>query len=139
MVYIAELMQKAVPDAKAIFLYRNALDVIDSMCAAFISSGVYLAIRKISLDSLYVFHISTLPKNLPKLMPLMSDTERFPQSCYKHLGAVSPFVLSWISVMLYGLNAYRGGSIHACIRYEDMIIGKTGLVSKLLSAVGLLT
>jgi len=138
MVYIAELLQKAVPDAKAIFLYRNALDVIDSMCAAFISTGMYLAIRKISMDTFYLFYISTLPKNLPKLMPLMNDTERFPQACYKHLGAVCPFVLSWISVMHYGLNAYRGGSIHACIRYEDMILGKTALVSKMLSVVGLL-
>jgi hypothetical protein len=138
MVYIAELIQKAVPDAKAIFLYRNALDVVDSMCAAFISTGMYLFVRKIALDTLYVFHISTLPKNMPKLMPLMNDTERFPQSCYKHLGAVCPFVLSWISVMHYGLNAYRAGSIHACIRYEDMILGKTALVSKMLSAVGLL-
>jgi hypothetical protein len=138
MVYIAELIQKAVPEAKAIFLYRNALDVIDSMCAAFISTGVYLFVRKVALDTFYVFHVSTLPKNLPKLMPLMNDTERFPQSCYKHLGAVCPFVLSWISVMHYGLNAYRGGFIHACIRYEDMIIGKTTLVSKMLSTVGLL-
>lgn len=80
MVYIAELMQKAVPDAKSIFLYRNALDVIDSMCAAFISSGVYLAVRKLAMDVFYVFYVSTLPQNLPKLMPLMNDTERFPQA-----------------------------------------------------------
>jgi len=139
MVYIAELMQKAVPDAKAIFLYRNALDVIDSMCAAFISTGMYLAVRKLSIDTFYLFNVSTLPQNLPKLMPLMNDTERFPRACYKPLGAVVPFVLSWISVMHYGLNAYHAGSIHACIRYEDMILGKTALVSKMLSAVGLLS
>jgi len=137
MVYIAELVQRAVPDAKALFLYRNALDVIDSMCAAFISTGAYLAVRKLGIDTFYVFNVSTLPKNLPKLMPLMNDTERFPQSCYKSLGAVCPFVLSWISVMHYGLNGYRDGSIHACIRYEDLILGKTALVSKMLSLVGL--
>lgn len=138
MVYIAELLQKAVPDAKSIFLYRNALDVIDSMCAAFINTGAYRAIRKIGMDVFYVFYVSTLPKNLPKLMPLMDDTERFPQTCYKQLGAVCPFVLTWISVMHYALSAYRSGAIHACIRYEDMIIGKTALVSKMLSAVGVL-
>jgi len=138
MVYIAELMQKAVPDAKAIFLYRNALDVIDSMCAAFISTGVYLAVRKLSIDTFYLFNVSTLPQNLPKLMPLMNDVERFPRACYKPLGAVVPFVLSWISVMHYGLNAYHAGSIHACIRYEDLILGKTALVSKMLSVLGLL-
>jgi hypothetical protein len=138
MVFISELIQKALPDAKAIFLYRNALDVIDSMCAAFISSGLYLFIRKWSMDTFYIYSVSTLPKNFPKLMPMMNDIDRFPQSCYKPLGSVGPFVITWISVMHYALNASRDGSIHACIRYEDMILGKTALVSKMLSAVGLL-
>jgi hypothetical protein len=138
MVYIAELMRKAVPDAKAIFLYRNAFDVVDSMCAAFINTGVYRMIRKLGVDVFYVYHVSTLPQHLPKLMPLMHDTERFPQSCYKNLGAVSPFIMSWISAMHYALAGQRAGSIQVCIRYEDMIIGKTALVSKMLAAVGLL-
>jgi len=46
--------------------------------------------------------------------------------------------MSWISVMHYALAAQRAGYIQACIRYEDMIIGKTALVAKLLSAVGFL-
>jgi len=138
LVYIAELIRKAVPDAKAIFLYRNALDVIDSMCAAFINTGMYLAIRKMALDTFYLFFISTLPQNLPKLMPLMNDTDRFPQTCYRGLGAVCPFVLTWVSVMHYGLQSFHTGAIHGCIRYEDMILGKTALVSKMLSVVGLL-
>jgi len=136
MVYIAELMQKAVPDAKAIFLYRNALDVVDSMAAAFINTGAYHAIRRIGLDTLYVYNVSTLPQHMPKLVPLMNDMERFPQSVYKNLGAVSPFIMTWISVMHYALAAQRAGYIQACIRYEDMIIGKTALVAKLLAAVG---
>jgi hypothetical protein len=138
MVFIADLVQKALPDAKAIFLYRNALDVIDSMCAAFISTGMYLAIRKVGLDAFYIWKVSTLPQNLPKIMPLIDDTERFPRACYMQLGAVCPFVFSWISVMHYGLSGFQAGAIHACIRYEDMILGKTALVSKLLSVVGLL-
>jgi len=138
MVFITELMHKAVPDAKAIFLYRNALDVIDSMCAAFISTGLYLAVRKLSIDTFYLFKVSTLLQNLPKIMPLMNDMERFPRSCYKPLGAVVPFVMSWISVMHYALNASHAGAIHACIRYEDLILGKTALVSKMLAVVGLL-
>jgi len=71
-------------------------------------------------------------------MPLISDTERFPLACYKQLGSVAPFVFSWISVMHYGLSGFHAGAIHACIRYEDMILGKTALVSKMLSVVGLL-
>jgi hypothetical protein len=138
MVNIADLVQQAVPDAKSIFLYRNALDVVDSMCAAFIDTGLYRAVRKLGVDSFYLFYVSTLPQNLGKLMPLINDKERIPQSCYKGLGAVAPFVLCWMSVMHHALEAYYGGSIQACIRYEDMIVGKTALVSKMLSVVGLL-
>jgi len=138
LVYITELMQKAVPDAKTIFLYRNALDVVDSMCAAFINTGAYRVIRKIGLDTFYVYHVSTLPQHLPKVAPLMNDMERFPQHLYKHLGAVSPFIMTWISVMHYALAAQRAGFIQTCLRYEDMIVGKTALVAKMLAAVGLL-
>lgn len=138
MVYIAHLVHEAVPDAKAIFLYRNALDVIDSMGAAFINTGAYRLIRQLGIDVFYVFSISTLPQNLPKLMPLMSDKIQFPPSCYMHLGAVCPFVLSWLSVMHYATIAQRNGHVSAAIRYEDLIVGKTELVAKLLQTVGMM-
>jgi hypothetical protein len=138
MVNIADLVKQAVPDAKSIFLYRNALDVVDSMCAAFIATGVYRLVRVLGIDVFYVFYVSTLPQNLGKLMPLINDKERIPQSCYQSLGAVAPFVMAWLSVMHYALHAYHAGCIQACIRYEDMIMSKTALVSKLLSVVGLL-
>jgi len=39
--------------------------------------------------------------------------------------------------MHYALAAQRAGHVQACIRYEDMIVGKTALVRQLLGAVGL--
>ena len=131
MVYVADLVHRALPESKAIFLYRNALDVIDSMGAAFINTGAYRLIRKIGLDIFYVFHVSTLPKHLPKLMPLMLDTARFPQSSYRALGAVCPFVMSWMSVMHFGMDAYRRGFVHAMLRYEDLVENKTEIVAKM--------
>jgi len=136
-VYAADLFQQAIPDAKAIFLYRNGLDVIDSMGAAFINTGLYRFIRAISLDSLYVYHASSLPEHLWKLMPLMKDTTRFPVSCYKWLGAVSPFVMTWISVMHKAMEAYNAGIICEMIRYEDLITGKTELVRQMLLKTGI--
>jgi len=136
MVYIADLVKEAIPDAKAIFLYRNALDVIDSMAAAFINTRLYHLVRRLGVDVFYVFKISDLPQNLPKLMPLMND-ERFPVETYKDLGAVCPFVMSWLSVMHYGMKGLDSGSIQAAIRYEELTARKTDLVSEMLGVVGL--
>jgi hypothetical protein len=138
MVYIAELMNKALPEAKSIFLYRNALDVIDSMAAAFINTGVYKLIRSLGIDIFYVFYISDLPENLPKLMPLMNDKEMFPVESYMGLGAVCPFVLSWISTMHYGMEAYNKGYVSELIRYEDLVEKKMELVSHLLQRLDML-
>jgi len=137
MVYVADILAKAVPDAKAVFLYRNGLDVVDSMGAAFINTGPYKVIRAIGLDVLYVFHASTLLLHLWKLMPLIKDTDRFPQKCYKSLGAVSPFVFSWMSVMTYAMEARQCGLLHALVRYEELVQGKTEYVVKMLHACGL--
>lgn len=136
-IYIADLLRQAIPDAKTIFLYRNALDVIDSMGAAFINTGAYRAIRYTGFDSFYVFYISQLPLHLWKLMPLMNDLKRFPQSVYQGLGAVCPFVMTWISVMHYALKFTQSGVIQASVRYEDMIEGKTDLIKKLLFEIGM--
>lgn len=137
MVYIADLVHKAVPDAKAVFLYRDGLDVIDSMGAAFINTGSYKIIRGIGLDILYVFHLSSLMTHLWKLMPLIRDKKRFPISCYKAVGAVSPFIFSWMSVMTYAMEAYNCKILDGLIRYEELIKGKTDYVIKMLGAVGL--
>lgn len=136
-VYAAHLFQQGIPDAKAIFLYRNGLDVIDSMGAAFINTGLYRFIRSISLDSIYVYYASSLPEHLWKLMPLMKDTTRFPETCYKWLGAVSPFVMTWISVMHSAMEAYNSGVICTMIRYEDLIQEKTRLVNRMLRKTGI--
>lgn len=138
MVYISDLVHKALPEAKAIFLYRNALDVVDSMGAAFINTGFYRAVRIIGLDVLYVYYLSTLPQHLWKLMPLMKDRLRFPPHCYMWLGAVSPFVLSWLSTMHYAMIAHGKGHVLALIRYEDLIRGRTELVAKMLQTLGML-
>lgn len=137
-VYINKLIQQALPDAKPIFLYRNGLDVIDSMGAAFINTGLYRAIRTIGIDTFYIWSISTLPDHLWKLMPLIRDP-RFPMASFKPLGAVVPFVFTWLSVMQAAIEAKEAGTIDVMIRYEDMIKGKDAYVRKMLEAVGVKT
>lgn len=136
-IYINKLIKKALPDAKPVFLYRNGLDVIDSMGAAFINTGLYRAIRCIGVDTFYIWHISTLPHHLWKLLPLIRD-QRFPKESFKPLGAVVPFVFTWLSVIEAAIEAQKQGDIAVSIRYEDMVQGKEAYVRKMLETVGML-
>jgi len=67
----------------------------------------------------------------------MKDTTRFPVSCYMGLGAVSPFVMTWLSVMHKAMEAYNAGIICQMIRYEDLIVWKTKLVQEMLLKTGI--
>lgn len=133
-IYINKLIKEALPESKPIFLYRNALDVIDSMGAAFINTGAYKLIRAAGIDTFYIWHISTLPHHLWKLLPLIRD-KRFPMAAFKPLGAVAPFVFTWLSVMQTAIEAQKEGLIQVSIRYEDMCKGKEDYVRKMLEAV----
>lgn len=48
-----DLLRAAAPQAKTMFLYRNAVDVVDSFCMAFYNSGANKLFRWIKLDTLY--------------------------------------------------------------------------------------
>jgi hypothetical protein len=130
-IYSAELIARALPRAKAVFLYRNTLDVVDSMCTAFYGTGANWWIRALRLDVFYVSYLSTLSRHLPKLAPLMYDTVHFPARSYLCLGAVYPCVMTWLSVMHFGMEAYRRGFIHVVLRYEDIVVQQTQLLHKL--------
>ena len=97
------------PDAAAVFLYRNCIGVVDSACAAFFDTALLSLIRGLRLDCLYLYHLTSLKQHLIKFMPVLSDTERFPQSCYEQLGAVSGPLMSWISAMTDAEKAYKAG------------------------------
>lgn len=130
---IADLIQKAIPDSKAIFLYRTALDVIDSQCAMFIKDSLsYQLIRLFGLDVIYLYYFSNLSDHMWKIMPLMKDTRRFPPSSYEHLGFISIFAMSWLSVMHKAIEAIEAETISVAIRYDDLIQEKDRLVWKAL-------
>jgi hypothetical protein len=132
---ICHILKEALPEANSMFLYRNAIDVVDSMGAAFINGGLYRFIRAIGLDVAYVYHFSALPTQLWKLIPLFGDRS-LPQKEYRCLGAVSPFVLGWLSVMEKALDAQRRGDITTFFRYEDLIKHKSELLTKVLEHAG---
>ena len=84
--------------AQTIFLYRQGVDVVDSFCMAFFNSTANQFMRKLSLDSLFLFKLSGFSSFFPVVAPLMSDP-RFPREVYTRLGAIGLTTMMWISTM----------------------------------------
>lgn len=134
-IHIAHVLKKALPGASSMFLYRNGLDVVDSMGATFINGGLYRLIRFLRADMAYVFHFSALPTHLFKLIPLFGY-KGFPCSRFEHLGAVSPFVMGWLSVMEKAYESLENGDIQFAFRYEDVVAEGPALLMKVLTMAG---
>lgn len=134
-IHISHILKEVIPEARSMFLYRNANDVIDSMGAAFIDNGLYRIIRGIGLDVPYVFNFSALPQQIWKMIPLFKDA-RFPHDKFRDLGAVSPFTLGWLSVMEKALDSQRKGHIDTFFRYEDVVKDKTAFLLEVLRQAG---
>lgn len=83
---------------QSVFLYRNAIDTIDSFCMAFFNSTLNRVLRTLSLDSLFIFKLSPLPGLFPVLVPLIGDA-RFPAAMYTDLGAIGLTAMGWLSAM----------------------------------------
>jgi len=135
-VYIADLIQKAIPDAKSIFVYRRALDVIDSKCVEFIKdNSFYWLIRFLRLDVFYLYYFSNLTDHLYKVMPLIKDTRRFPLSSYREFGFISFFIMSWLSVMHKAMEALESGNISVSVEWQELVFHQEALVCKILKSI----
>ena len=72
--------------------------MVDSFCMAFFNSTANQFMRKLSLDSLFLFKLSGFSSFFPVVAPLMSDP-RFPREVYTRLGAIGLTTMMWISTM----------------------------------------
>eukprot|EP00041_Stephanoeca_diplocostata_P018969 m.402163 g.402163 ORF g.402163 m.402163 type:complete len:133 (-) comp21173_c0_seq3:372-770(-) len=91
---IAEAMKKSMPESKAIFLYRNPIDTIDSTCVAFFKGVVQKWVRAWHVDSFFIFKLSGWKKIFNYIAPLFNDP-RFPEQTYYPLGFVGLAAMAW--------------------------------------------
>lgn len=117
------------------FLYRNAVDTVDSFCAAFFDSTANRVLRRLGLDSFFLYRLSPLPQLFPAMLPLANDP-RFPAATYQPLGAIGLTALGWVSAMDVALALQARGVFTALLRYEDLVQQRFGLVRSLLLSCG---
>lgn len=133
-------LKEAMPKAKQIYLYRNAVDTVDSFGMAFLSSKVLQLIRLFRLDSLYIYQIGFMPRYFSLIIPTY-NTINFPAAVVQPLGFIGFLTLSWISNVDSALKALaRNPAVFdTIVTYECLIEHRLTVIRRLLDACGLQT
>lgn len=114
---LGDLIARAFPDAKSIFLYRNAEDVVKSSIRSFDAFSKLLPTieENIELYSRYI----------PLLKDYAADMD------FTDSRAIDLYTVGWLSKMQSYLSLYEQGIITCAIRYEDLVTKPQKIVTAL--------
>ncbi|XP_078608432.1 uncharacterized protein LOC144880242 [Branchiostoma floridae x Branchiostoma japonicum] len=135
--FYADLLQRAVPSAKSIFLYRNLPGFFDSWASVLFSGSYWRYYISTALKIDVFYHI---PKyiHMEQSLKFFTDNHRL----VKHPAARGvPFFLvtSWVLRMqkAYDLiNDDQAGFFHALVTYKELVTHKERAVLKVLKEIG---
>ncbi|MEW5804059.1 MAG: sulfotransferase domain-containing protein [bacterium] len=136
---IGDLIYSMFPQARIIFLYRNAEDVVESLIRAFGPLGVWgwmLRAGKTSVMARFLLRVfvARRKKMLSRLIPLIRN---YPSRIYTDFGSMGLLLIMWLSVMHRYLLFYRQGIPMVSLRYEDLIANPQEMVKSLFEYCGL--
>jgi hypothetical protein len=136
---IGDLMYRSFPQARIIFLYRNAEDVIESLIRTFGELGfwgrTFRAAKASAIAKCWLrFFVARRKKSLTRLIPLI---RHYPSRIYTDLGSVGLLLIMWLSVMHRYMILYRQGIPMVSLRYEDLIANPQEMVKPLFEYCGL--
>lgn len=114
---LGDLIARAFPDAKSIFLYRNAEDVVKSSIRSFDAFSKLLPTieKNIELYSRYI----------PLLKDYAADID------FTDSRAIDLYTVGWLSKMQSYLFLHEQGIITCAIRYEDLVTKPQEIVTSL--------
>eukprot|EP00729_Bicosta_minor_P010337 gene10337-6920_t len=140
-VYSAELLQKALPNAKSVFLYRNPVDTIDSFSALFFKDAAANFFRWLHFDSWFIYNVLPFGEFMPFLAPLTeTQAATYMPSLYKPMGILGFNAICYLSNMDAALSLVQNTKVFsAVIRYEDLIKHRASVVTRVLDKCGMLT
>ena len=128
---MGEMIHTVLPDARGIFLYRNAKPVIESYIRAFSIAGV-LSLLRDTLPSrfLLAYFVKRYKTTLAEYFPCITD---FPFATILKAGWTGMLCLGWLSIMKGYVALSRKGIQVKAVLYEDIIKSPQELVSQLFS------
>ncbi|MEK8015801.1 MAG: sulfotransferase [Candidatus Parabeggiatoa sp.] len=122
---IADLMFKNFPDAKAIFLYRDAETWVKSAFRAFLTP-----------DDLNSTGLAKLQTDLEPLVPLIA---KYSAEESKSLSAVEILTLTWLSVMERYFILYQQNFAMFTVRYRELITNSQQVLKEIFEYCGIPT
>ncbi|WP_299489627.1 sulfotransferase [Acaryochloris sp. IP29b_bin.137] len=114
---LGDLIYKAYPDAKVLFLYRNLEDVVKSSIRAFVFLSTMLP---------------TIAQNIDvysKFIPLLKDYANYID--FNDPNAIDVYTASWLSVMQRYLLLRQQGITICALRYEDLLANPHQMVTSI--------
>jgi len=120
---LGDLLYQAFPNAKVIFLYRNAEAVVNSSIRAFVylSSMLPTIQQKIGFYSIFI--------------PLLKEYASYID--FTDSKATDLYTIMWLSVMQRYLSLYEQGIPSCAIRYEDLVANRHQIVTSIFEYCGL--
>jgi hypothetical protein len=128
--YRAAMLAEALPGSRSIFLYRHAVDVVNSFLTTMVPPRLFRLARALGVE-----HLPTrwlLPsKHAERLAPLLTDRS------YRPTGLVGFFAMAWLSKMDAALAFQEHGGLAATLRYEALRRNPGYMLERLATALGL--
>jgi len=132
---MGEMIHTLLPDAKGIFLYRNARPVIESFIRAFSIAGVLSLLRDtIPSRMLLAYLMKHYRTALRGYFPFLN--EYAPGTLFK-TGWTGLLCITWLSIMKAYVRLYRRGLDVRAVLYEDIIKAPEELVARLFRYCGI--
>ncbi|MDY6943181.1 MAG: hypothetical protein SVU69_09230 [Pseudomonadota bacterium] len=133
----ADVFVAGLPAAKNMFLYRNALETVDSFIGAIYGVPLVRWAGKFGLDAKLlrlIAAVSPMKKNPQALAPLLKDPH-YEKNTPEDL--VAFLTVAWLSKMDRALNLTlsREGLFEALVRYEDLTAAPMPIVAQLSRAL----
>lgn len=138
-VFATDLLARDLPDARHLFLYRNAIDTVDSFFAMLMRVPLMRFARKLRLETLVLRLLAwanPMKRNPGALAPLYKQPH-YQKQIPEDLAAF--LTIGWLSKMDRVLDLQRNppGFFQAVLRYEDLCAQGTALIPDLLTALNL--
>lgn len=125
------MIHTVLPDARGIFLYRNAKPVIESYIRAFSIAGVLSLLRDTVLSRmLLTCFITSYKAVLLDYFPILNE---YSLATIFKAGWTGFLCIAWLSIMKAYVALYRKGIDVQAVLYEDIIKSPQALVSQLFS------
>lgn len=127
-VYGGDIFRRADSRYRNLFLYRNAIDVVNSFYSL-LPNWVRVVLRHVPVDNWILSSAKARP-GISRLCPLVDD-DRFsdlPRSC------INIYILMWLSAMAAASNLQAGDEpfFQTILRYEDLVMQRQDAVTPLL-------